>query len=215
MYSTRSFLENSYVINLAHRKDRLGRVQRQCLQLGITFQRFEAVSWTTMAVPKDWVGKDTDERVIRARVAVTRSHRGVIEHARDIGLPYVAVFEDDVFFSEQRFSAWPGDLPEDWVLLLLGWDKPPNGMPGFPARPMRHAAGCWHDAVPVWGRHAYIVRATGYDRLIDIWSNETDTGDTLWSAMLLEEGSYCAKPKFCFQRDRFSDITQNRINRRW
>ena len=91
----------------------------------------------------------------------TASHINVIKIAREKKLPYVLIFEDDAKFI-QPFKLPP--LPKDWSMLFLGacvnkiydeyyyrWKRSSN-----------------------WYAHAYIVRDTLYDRIIEEASQNMD-----------------------------------------
>lgn len=71
--------DNFYIINLAHRTDRIDRLDQHLARLHMPkYQRFEAVAHTDGAV------------------GCALSHKEILQAARSAGLPYVIIAEDDL-----------------------------------------------------------------------------------------------------------------------
>ena len=133
----------------------------------------------------------------------TASHINVIKLARDKRLPYVLILEDDAKFVQQ-FKLPP--LPRDWSMLFLGacvnkvydeyyyrWKRCSN-----------------------WYAHAYIVRDTMYDRIIEEASQNMDKRliDEYYCEYLHPTiQSYCIYPTMITQADDYSDILKTTLDR--
>jgi len=133
----------------------------------------------------------------------TASHINVIKLAREKKLPYVMVFEDDAKFLHSFKLPTP---PPDWEMLFLGgcvnkiydeyyyrWKKCSN-----------------------WYAHAYIVKASLYDRIIEEASINMDK--RLIDEYYCEElhptiNSYCTYPSMVTQGEDFSDILKTNLDR--
>jgi GR25 family glycosyltransferase involved in LPS biosynthesis len=133
----------------------------------------------------------------------TASHINVIKIAREKKLPYVLIFEDDAKFI-QPFKLPP--LPKDWSMLFLGacvnkiydeyyyrWKRSSN-----------------------WYAHAYIVRDTLYDRIIEEASQNMDKRliDEYYCEYLHPTiQSYCIYPTMVTQANDYSDILKTTLDR--
>jgi GR25 family glycosyltransferase involved in LPS biosynthesis len=133
----------------------------------------------------------------------TASHINVIKIAREKKLPYVLIFEDDAKFV-QPFKLPP--LPKDWSMLFLGacvnkiydeyyyrWKRCSN-----------------------WYGHAYIVRDTLYDRIIEEASQNMDKRliDEYYCEYLHPTiQSYCIYPTMVTQANDYSDILKTTLDR--
>lgn len=103
------------VINLDKRSDRLDAFGQEFGReaLGQTFERFAARTASVAENP-----------VVNGRIGCLLSHRGVVEMARDRGLEYVVVFEDDVTLVPGAGQQWRQAIERlagrPWQLLFLG-----------------------------------------------------------------------------------------------
>jgi len=133
----------------------------------------------------------------------TMSHIGVIKIAREKKLPYVLIFEDDAKFV--RPFKIP-KLPENWDMLFLGacvnkiYDE-------YYFRWKRCSS---------WYAHAYIVKASLYDRIIEEASVNADKMliDEYYCEMLHPTiNSYCLYPTMVTQGEDYSDILNRNLDR--
>lgn len=109
------FVDDTYVINLKRRSDRLEHMIDEFDKLNMSFTRFDAVDGRKLKI------KENDLK--KAQIACLRSHIGVIKDALSKGYNKISVFEDDVIFCddfEERFKYFANNVPEDWEILFLG-----------------------------------------------------------------------------------------------
>lgn len=84
------------VINLDHRTDRWARIAGQCERLGLAYERVPA-----LRDAQGWIG-------------CGRSHRRCIEIAKERGLPWVLILEDDCEFDADGIALFRSLLPRLW-----------------------------------------------------------------------------------------------------
>jgi len=109
-----TLVDETYIINLERRKDRMSHMSLEMKRLGIPYKRFDAID-----------GEKLEEKTIinKSTVATIRSHIGVIKNASKNGYNKIAVFEDDIIFCddfESRFKYYLENIPTDWDIMYLG-----------------------------------------------------------------------------------------------
>lgn len=106
---------NCFVINLDKRTDRLEAFAREFEQKapGLAWERFAAIKTEVARNP-----------VVNGRIGCLLSHRRVVEMARERGLEYAIVFEDDVELVQGAGERWARAIEQlegkPWQLLFLG-----------------------------------------------------------------------------------------------
>jgi len=121
------WFDRVYVINCAHRPDRLKETKKHLRETGMAdvekvyFYSAIIGDWTTC--PVDWVSG-------RGAWGCLRSHQRILEdvlHTRDdryrMSLENVLVLEDDVIFKDdslEKLNLFMEALPEDWGQIYLG-----------------------------------------------------------------------------------------------
>ena len=116
-----------YVINCAHRPDRLETVMKHLKESGMAdvskVHVFQAIIGDYTGHPADWGSGNgawgclQSHRRLMEDVMHTRDERG------DMLLESVLILEDDVFFVEdalQRLNEFMPDVPADWGQIYLG-----------------------------------------------------------------------------------------------
>lgn len=116
-----------YVINCAHRPDRLERVSNHLVEQGLV--DIEKVTFYP-AVIGDWVTCPSDWKTGNGAWGCFRSHQRIMEdvmHQRDERLQLVIkkllILEDDVFFLEnalENINRFMEVVPDDWGQIYLG-----------------------------------------------------------------------------------------------
>ena len=91
--------ENTYVINLEKRIDRLQTISDELARHNIEFQVFKAFE------------EEND-----GTLGCLKSHLQLIKLAKEKQLPHIFIMEDDCFYSDFKFS----NPPEDWKMLFFG-----------------------------------------------------------------------------------------------
>jgi GR25 family glycosyltransferase involved in LPS biosynthesis len=149
------------------------------------------------------------------------SHLEVLKLARDIGLPYVTIFEDDILFLDYKETIEKLDriVNSDisWDVILLGGNNYP------PYQKINE------DCIKVNNcqtRTAYIVKNNYYGTLIYQWSYalekllvtkpgpeyESYRGDQSWKPLQKKDNFLLITPVKVVQRESYSDIEQMTVN---
>ena len=217
-----TFFEHICVINLDSRPDRWINVQKQLKKIGIEHaQRFSAVSFARLennpppenlkayAMAKLERNNETNnaEHQIKAMWGCLCSHVGVIEYAKSQQWPYVLILEDDCEFEPytrkvmRRVSEQITTL--DWDMLYLGGNQKRYGL-------RKRAASNIYSVTGITLTHAYVVRASIYDKVIAEAPKSGRTIDDFYAKVLQNEvKTLIVEPQVAFQRDDdISDISQ-------
>jgi len=214
--------EHICVINLDSRPDRWESVQAQLHSVGIHHaQRFSAVSFAKLennpppenlkayAMAKLQRSGETGnaEHQIKAMWGCLCSHVGVIEYAKSQQWPYVLILEDDCEF-EPYTNKVLGLVAEqikklDWDMLYLGGNQKRYGLKKRVAKNILSVTG-------ITLTHAYMVRASIYDKVIAEAPKSGRTIDDFYAKILQNEvKTFIVDPQVAFQApDDVSDISQ-------
>jgi radical SAM superfamily enzyme YgiQ (UPF0313 family) len=168
------YFDAAYYINLNRRKDRRDSFEKQCSQVNLPVERFEAIEVTIEEVDKDarrvkFYGKD-NERALKYSCAL--SHYEIIRIAKQKGFKNVLIFEDDCIFSSD-FSIIISQLVEElktidnkWNMFYLGGNIIERGW--IPEQITQHL----YRVPGLYGTHAYAINSNCYDYLL---SKDKDT----------------------------------------
>lgn len=121
------WFDRTFVINCAHRPDRLSRLREHVTDGGFAdWDRITVVS----AVIGDFTGHPAGWKAGNGAWGCMQSHRRILEdvlHLRDergeLTWDSVLILEDDVFFMEdalQRMEGFMPNVPPDWGQIYLG-----------------------------------------------------------------------------------------------
>ena len=177
MKNLTDWFDRVYVINCAHRPDRLEETKRHLEETGMAnndwVHYYPAIigDWTTC--PADWGSG-------RGAWGCLRSHQRILEdvlHTRDgrhtLTLNNVLVLEDDVIFKEdalEKLNEFMEDVPDDWGQIYLGGQH------------RRDKAQTRSPNVVIGGSvnrtHAYAVNQSTFQELYRHISYATDYRDT-------------------------------------
>jgi hypothetical protein len=109
-----SLVDESYVINLERRQDRMVHMELQMKEMEILYKRFDAIDGQKIK---------GDTILQKGALGAVRSHIGVIKDAIHNNYQKIAVFEDDIIFCDDfdtRLKYYLENLPEDWDIMYLG-----------------------------------------------------------------------------------------------
>jgi len=195
-------LEHLFFINLEHRTDRLNMVKQELSKLKPNIgTRFNAIKAASGAI------------------GCSMSHIKCLEQARDSGLPYVFICEDDICFLNpellmQNLQKFCENISE-WDVLVIGGNTIPPYQPigDFCARVFNNQT-----------LTGYIVRQHYYDKLIRnfreglklLISNPENKHeyaiDMYWKRLQTTDLYYFITPPTVSQREGFSDIEKTHTN---
>lgn len=199
------YFDHCYLINLEERYDRLARVSANASMIGLEFERFPAVSYTTVEnLPENNTIRDEvvkQNHWTKGAVALIRTTIEILEDAKKKGYESVLILEDDIEFKQDIVpivSSFMRTIPKDWEMiqfagLHLGTTEPLNN---FVSRVV--GAECLH---------CYAVRNTIYDVMIELIAGEEKPLDHYTAYDIQPRGhSYCFTPNLVFQFKSFSNI---------
>jgi len=214
--------EHICVINLDSRPDRWQSIQAQLHSVGINnAQRFSAVSFAKLennpppdnlkayAMAKLQRSNEIKnaEHQIKAMWGCLCSHVGVIEYAKSQQWPYVLILEDDCEFepyTNKVMSLVTEQIKKlDWDMLYLGGNQKRHGRKLRVAKNLLSVTG-------VTLAHAYIVRASIYDKILLEAPRSGMMIDDFYTKSLQKEiKTLLVNPQVAFQSpDDVSDISQ-------
>jgi GR25 family glycosyltransferase involved in LPS biosynthesis len=156
--------KNSFVISID--QDRLDRF----------YNIFKAVGWPEDILPEHVEGVITPITTPRES-GCSKSHIKVIELAKERGLPFCLIFEDDAYpmtdFKE-RINYTLSNLPCNAKGCLLGYVSPP--IMDFHYQVNDAILSIPNNIRRYWGSHAYVVFKDCYDEIISLLKS-TPHGD--------------------------------------
>jgi len=194
-------LNDHYYINLDHRTDRKESTINELQKLGIQNpNRFKAIK------------KDN------GAIGCYMSHLESLKLARDRGLPYITIFEDDILFQDAKETLSKLDriinssIP--WDVIIIGGN---NKLPYERIN---------DDCIKVSNCQtttAYIVKENYYDTLINHWEEglqkfiETNDPpnyalDQYWKILQKKDNFLLITPIKVVQRESYSDIEGKNVN---
>lgn len=182
-----------FVINCAHRADRLAHFTLMAARAGLTtVQRFEGLT-----------GLSDDSGRVSGNMGCTASHRALLDLQIENGWPRMFVFEDDadIIYSDfaERWDRFARELPASWDMLYLGcgWGEPPM------ARVSPHVI-----------RAGRLLTTSSYGVTLDMAKrlapNISGVGpiDSLYGGFHRENETYVMSPRAVVQYPNFSDLQE-------
>lgn len=173
---TSALFDAAYVINLDSRPDRWEKIQPNLQQAGIQAERFSAISIAQLNTqPSEALkvflnrvdGERPDaERKLYGTWACMSSHLAVIERAKSRGEAAVLILEDDCEFAPyaqpvvQRIVQQIQQQGLEWDMLYLGGTFKKGGT-------KQRVSSNLYAATRLRLTHAYIVRQSLYDRILE------------------------------------------------
>lgn len=199
--------DNTFLINLDRRPDRLSEATAQLKRVGIDFTRYSAVDGRN-------IDKVFCERVNRylsgTELACLFSHINIWKKAIQEDISEIAIFEDDVIFSEdfnERFPLFLENLPLEAEIIHLG----PKTLKSI-FEPLNQFVAVLRGTY--YGTHAYIVKRKAMNILVSN-NNNVCTPEMYMSEILLNNNihHFCPLTQLCWQSNSLSDIDPNRSQR--
>lgn len=204
-------IDHIYIINIPSRVDRLDAVLNELARAQAPLDRIERVP---AAVPSERSTAAVVASKQLRHAACLMSHISVLERARDSGHSHILVLEDDFCFTSD-VAVHLRDLRDffqrnyDYWICLLASNKygvvvPKDDLIAYSLQPCTNTA-------------AYLVSASGIDRLLPVWSaalqNLKDSGvielyaiDRSWCSLQSSGRFFLFRRKMGYQRSSWSDI---------
>lgn len=191
-----------FCINLDRRPERWERMQRVFARHGIAaVDRFPAVDGSAVEIPSNWPGT-------RGAYGCLLSHLQVVRKARDMKMPSVLIFEDDVAFDErfhEKIALYMPELPSDWDMLFIGAFHRDDPIPVS-----EHVGRITR----AHSTYAYALNHTVFDAFIDSNSRATLEVDENSLNLQAEFKCYCFTPNLAWVESLYSDA-QERMSNHW
>lgn len=189
--------EKTYLINLAHRTDRLRIAKQQLLKAGITdYIVFDAINAKKLNI-KGVVEEN------QGLIGCFMSHLVILKEAMMNKYQSIAIFEDDVIMVKDfkiKYQEALKQIPEKWQMLYLGYYE---RLGGSKIRVSENIT------IPkdTWGTHAYIVRGDGIKIMHDnLQVIKTHIDIQISREIAPKMYTYCVYPALCNQSGIKSDI---------
>ena len=187
-----NFFSKIACVNLARRPDKWAECEAEFSKHGFVVERFDAIEGN----PIGYEGRLPD-----GAIGNLLSHIEIIKKAKEEGLDNVLILEDDIEFDDNLsllFHEWVVGVPKDWDLLYLGGNH--NLQEKVLVAP--HV----RKIVDTYTTHAYCVRSTVYETVLDVLSDFSSEGDVLMTEVQKVSNSFCFTPNIAWQRPSFSDV---------
>jgi GR25 family glycosyltransferase involved in LPS biosynthesis len=209
------FFPHIFCINLNRRPDRLEEFTDMAKHHGFDFTRWEATDGRLLKHPNGQPMEENERR--QMELACKISHLRLIRHAKEEGLGWILIFEDDARLVEgyERllkglFTTGPyGNLyfsrnnnnqySWNWDMFYLGFNDINKTAEPLGNNIVRVRTG--------FTTHAYAVNFPAYDKIIEAFDYRGQA-DVLYADYIHPLGnSYAISPNIAYQADGFSDIT--------
>lgn len=205
MQSNKEILfENSFVINLASRTDRMQKTSDRLNAVSIPFTRIEAVDGDTLNIVEN-----LEERYSKGAEAVIQTTINILSLAISQNLPRVFIFEDDIMFNldfEKYLDSVK--LPTEFDMFYLGHESDLNSetlTESFRVQKCRNT----------WLCHAYCIQGVSfYQKVIDtLNANKGKTLDWIYVNVLQKEAkAFCTSKSVIHQESGYSNIAKADIS---
>lgn len=198
-----TYFDKTFCINLNSRMDRQEQVMQDLEQAGILATRFEAVDGRELNLVAKYYHGQIQKYWNSATVGILRTTVNLLKLAKENNYQSILIFEDDVFFHPRITQIAKENMPlvpDDWQLLYFGFDHS--------IKPLQ-VAGAIHKVIEGWCCHAYAIRHTMYDRIIELLSKEEKPLDAYYNDIHRENKSYCFSPNVAYQREGYSSNTND------
>jgi len=130
------------------------------------------------------------------------SHLKAVTEAKESGLEYVLILEDDAVLVEgfkKKLSAALHELPEDWEALWLNGTETKKGRSFSPYIKTVRA---------MWGTFGYLLNSSFYDTVIEGLSKEIKSADGFYTSIQSKSRVYATKIPLVKHRVGWSDISE-------
>jgi len=202
------YFDKVFVINLDKRPDRLERFKNRIKilgeSLGTTVDKFKAVDGTKIP--------ESERNNWSAGAAGCKlSHINLIAECREKKYKSVLILEDDVTFVSDfpsKFQELMGAVPDSWDMVYFGGNQQPGSL--IPYKGICHK-------VKVYSTHAYAVKDTMYDLIVDYIGPQSCPIDVAYVGEIHRHDKYQvfgAYPQIAGQEIGYSDIEERPVDHR-
>lgn len=187
-------------INLARRADRWEQMRLKFARHRIRgVRRISAADGQALSVPPGWPNTP-------GAYGCLLSHLRVVRQARELGLPAVLIFEDDVVFDDRlqdNFRTYIAQVPRDWDMLHFG---------ALHLNEPVLISENVHRIRRAYSTYAYALKRTVFDAFIELNSKAAAAVDINNHALQSEHACYCFTPHLAWVEDDSSDVQERQKN---
>lgn len=195
------FFDCIYIINLAHRRDRLDVIMKSAAKAKLNIDKikiFKAIDGTQLDIPLTWKFMPTE-------LGCLQSHLAVLENAQQENYKNILVLEDDLTFCrnfKKKLANATNELPRNWNMLYLY---------SYHYLPARYYSQNLNKCVSTLSTVAYAVSQTSIPFLIDKIKTENQLVDVVFASQHQTINAFATKKKLCIHYDGYSDVKQKEI----
>src|SRR3990167_157317 len=189
--------DQTYLINLPHRTDRLRIAKQQFEKAGIPMPTiFNAIDARKLKLT------GTTE-ANQGLIGCFMSHYFLLQHALLNGYKRIAIFEDDILLLQdfkEKFDIAYEQVPDKWQMLYIGYYERTG------AAKVKVSENV---TIPknTWGTHAYMVQNEGIKIMFENLQTIRSHIDVQISEDIVQKMyTYCISPAICHQSGIKSDI---------
>jgi GR25 family glycosyltransferase involved in LPS biosynthesis len=187
-------------INLDRRADRWDQMQAKFQQHNLQdIRRFSAVDGQGLNVPGGWSATS-------GAYGCLLSHLQVVRDARELGIPSVLIFEDDVVFDanlQDNFRRYIGQAPADWDMLYFGALQMDD-----PIEVSRNVCRLRR----AYSTYAYALNSSIFDAFIDLNGRAEAAVDINNLRLQKDRKCYCFTPHLAWVEHDYSDAQERQKN---
>jgi len=190
------YFDKIYCINLERRPDRKAESQAQFDALGLDVEFIKAVDGKELAPP---------DKINTGELGCILSHVKIYKDAEAKGYKRILILEDDCVFENginELFKEYIKEVPKDWGLLYFGGSHLKTPLP---------VNDKIHRLLHTYTTHCYAVNLEVVKGLADLIGSDLQIDVTL-AHLQLKFHSYGFKPNLAWQKDNYSDITEQQTN---
>jgi len=189
----------TYVINMKNRPDRMQRSTSRLKDIGLDFERFEAVNGHN---------EERHSSLLPGEVGCYKSHFDILNNAFDNKYESILILEDDVVFvdnfSDKFFEGYKY-IPDDWEMIYLGCNhKKPY------TRINDYVVKCNF----AYTTSAIIIKGSALEKLLRATKHMHRQIDVVYAEMQAagQLNAYAYHPWLMYQEDGWSDIQGRHVN---
>lgn len=194
------YFDKIYCINLDRRYDRWLDCISEFNKINLLVDRFSAFDGFALPIMSD---------VSPGALGAIYSHKAIISNAKKEKFNKILIMEDDVEFHEnvlELFDEIQHEIPDDWDLLFFGGNHSLNNI--WMTEPTIKVSDHIYRVTKCYAVHCYGVKATAYDKMINVLGKNNNPCDVLISELQRELNCYVIRPHLAWQRASYSDIEQ-------
>jgi GR25 family glycosyltransferase involved in LPS biosynthesis len=203
------YFSKSYCINLDRRQDRWEKSIKLFEKFNINAERFSAFDGKTLSLDYPHASE----------LGGSISHMNVIKKAKELNLPNVLIFEDDVEIDDDitnKFSDIISQIPNDWDMIYFGGNHQ-GGINQVSENIFR--------VTHTYALQMYAVNNKCYDTIINFLEDRIEkvlnnkvsvkpsvAADFFIALLQPSINCYCIRPHLSWQLQDFSDIQERVVN---